>query len=128
MRWTSCGLLLAMTACATPSPSPPTSAACAEVGTASWYRGRSAGGDLVAAHKTLPFGTSVQVTSLDTGRSVLVRINDRGPFRAGRIIDLSTAAAEKLGMKRDGVSQVRLEMDGATGDACPFRDTKLTSS
>ena len=92
---------------------------------ASWYKGRSAARQLEAAHKTLPFGTSVQVTSLDTGRSVVVRINDRGPFRSGRVIDLSTAAAEKLGIKQDGLGQVRLEPDGGSGEACPFPEAQL---
>ncbi|OLY92383.1 rare lipoprotein A [Cnuella takakiae] len=61
-----------------------------------------------AAHKTLPFGTRVKVTNLKNGRSVKVRINDRGPFVKGRIIDLSKKSARKIGMLRDGVSEVRL--------------------
>ncbi len=61
-----------------------------------------------AAHRTLPFGTQVRVTHLDSGRSVTVRINDRGPFVKGRIIDLSQAAARAIGL--DGVGQVRLEV------------------
>jgi rare lipoprotein A len=67
---------------------------------------------LTAAHKTLPFGTCVEVTSLTNGRSVRVRINDRGPYVAGRIIDLSEAAARQLGMISSGVSRVRLDACG----------------
>lgn len=61
-----------------------------------------------AAHKTIPFGTKVKITNLKNGRSVKVRINDRGPFVQGRIIDLSKKAARKLGMLRDGVTEVKL--------------------
>lgn len=63
-------------------------------------------GALTAAHKTLPFGTRVRVVNVRTGRSVVVRINDRGPFIRGRVIDLSKAAARAIGM--DGVAPVRL--------------------
>jgi rare lipoprotein A len=66
--------------------------------------------DLTAAHPTLPFGTYVKVTNLDNGRSVVVRINDRGPFVKGRIIDLSYAAATKLGMSGAGVVPVVIEV------------------
>jgi rare lipoprotein A len=62
-----------------------------------------------AAHKTLPFGTRVTVTNMRNGRSVKVRINDRGPFVAGRVIDLSRRAARKIGMLRDGVTEVELK-------------------
>ena len=65
---------------------------------------------LTAAHKTLPLHTRVRVTRLDTCRSVIVRINDRGPFKPGRIIDLSDAAAEALGMRLMGLAQVRIEV------------------
>jgi rare lipoprotein A len=61
-----------------------------------------------AAHKTLPFGTCVEVTSLSNGRTVRVRINDRGPYVGGRIIDLSEAAARELGLISSGVGRVRL--------------------
>ncbi len=57
---------------------------------------------LTAAHKTLPFGTKLKVTNKNNGRSVVVRINDRGPFIKGRIIDLSKAAASQIGMIRSG--------------------------
>jgi rare lipoprotein A len=63
---------------------------------------------LTAAHKTLPFGTKVKVTNLRNGKSVKVRINDRGPFVAGRIIDLSRKAARKIGMKDEGVGNVKI--------------------
>ncbi|MBD9396355.1 MULTISPECIES: septal ring lytic transglycosylase RlpA family protein [unclassified Pseudomonas] len=64
---------------------------------------------LTAAHRTLPFGTMVRVTNLDNGQSVVVRINDRGPFARGRIIDVSRKAAESLGMLKTGVAPVRVE-------------------
>ena len=72
--------------------------------------------DFTAAHRTLPFGTYVRVTRADTGDSVVVRINDRGPFVAGRIIDLSCAAAEAIGMMFSGVVPVRLEVVDAPPD------------
>ena len=62
-----------------------------------------------AAHKTLPFGTMVTVTNLENGKKVKVRINDRGPYVNGRVIDLSKAAAKKIGMLKDGVINVRLK-------------------
>ena len=65
---------------------------------------------MTAAHKTLPFGTYVRVTNLTNGKSVVVRINDRGPFVKGRIIDLSYAAAEKLGMSETGVAPVEIKV------------------
>jgi hypothetical protein len=65
---------------------------------------------MTAAHKTLPMHTRVRVTRLDTGRSVLVRINDRGPFSPGRIIDLSDAAADALGMKAIGLAHVKIDV------------------
>lgn len=90
-----------------------------EVGIASWYGARyhgrrTANGErfdmnaLTAAHRTLPFGTRVRVTNLGNGRSVVVRINDRGPFVRGRIIDLSRHAAERLGFTRQGVTRVEV--------------------
>jgi rare lipoprotein A len=65
---------------------------------------------LTAAHPSLPFGTMLKVTNLETGRSVTVRINDRGPFKQGRIVDLSPSAAEKLGMVEQGLAKVRLDV------------------
>jgi rare lipoprotein A len=90
-------------------------------GKASWYgpkfHGRATSSkevfnmyDMTAAHKTLPFGTFVMVTNLNNGRSVKVRINDRGPFIRGRIIDLSYAAARVLDMVGSGVVPVRIEI------------------
>lgn len=67
---------------------------------------------MTAAHRTLPFGTRVRVTRVDTGDSIVVRINDRGPFKEGRVIDLSEGAAEHLGMTGVGLAQVRLEVLG----------------
>ncbi len=63
-----------------------------------------------AAHRTLPFGTKVLVTNLKNGKSVIVRINDRGPFAEDRIIDLSKAAAEAIGMISDGVAEVEIKV------------------
>lgn len=63
-----------------------------------------------AAHRTLPFGTRVKVTHLRTGKTTIVRINDRGPHRQGRIIDLSEAAARELGILAEGVARVRIEV------------------
>jgi rare lipoprotein A len=65
---------------------------------------------LTAAHRTLPFSTVVRVTNLENGRSVLLRINDRGPFVAGRILDVSRKAAEELGFIQAGTVAVRLEI------------------
>ena len=92
-----------------------------EKGVASWYgkpfHGRTtANGErydmskMTAAHRTLPFDVMVRVTNLDNGRSVKVRINDRGPFVDGRIIDLSRAAAKKLDLYRPGTGPVRIEV------------------
>jgi rare lipoprotein A len=89
------------------------------LGVASWYGGesgnRTANGEhfrpkwITAAHTTLPLPTYVEVTSLDTGRRIIVRINDRGPFVAGpRIIDLSRGAAEQLGIRERGHARVRV--------------------
>nr|WP_246336032.1 septal ring lytic transglycosylase RlpA family protein [Azomonas macrocytogenes] len=63
---------------------------------------------LVAAHKTLPLGSKVQVTNLQNNKAVTVRINDRGPFKRGRIIDLSRAAAKKIDLLEDGTAPVRI--------------------
>ena len=67
-------------------------------------------GDLTAAHRTLPFGSRVRVTNLSNGQSVTVRINDRGPFVRGRIVDVSHPAAEKLGLVGAGIAKVKLEL------------------
>ncbi len=115
------------------APQPAPSAGYAEEGLASWYgepyHGRpTASGprydmwQMTAAHRTLPFGTVVRVTNTDTGRQVDVTINDRGPFVAGRILDLSRAAAEELGAIGPGVIPVRLELrrigDGMPNEPC----------
>ena len=65
---------------------------------------------LTAAHLTLPFGSKVKVTCLKNGKSVIVRINDRGPHVRGRIIDLSYAAAKKIGLIKLGTAKVKLEV------------------
>ena len=88
-----------------------------QTGIASWYRDhRTASGErfnvnaLAAAHKTLPFGSKVRVVDLKTGNSVIVRINDRGPYIRGRIIDLTVGAARELGMYYRGIARVRIEV------------------
>jgi rare lipoprotein A len=103
------------------SPSQPTG--WREKGGASWYGHpyhgrRTASGEvydmhqLTAAHRTLAFGTVVRVTRRDDGRRVEVRVNDRGPFVKGRIIDLSYAAAKRIGLDLDGVTAVEIEVVG----------------
>jgi rare lipoprotein A len=87
-------------------------------GNAAYYGhpGRTASGEIfrpaemTAAHRTLPFGTRVRVTNTHNGRTVIVRINDRGPFTRGRIIDLSLGAAEVIGMTGRGIATVQLEV------------------
>ena len=94
-----------------------------QTGTASWYgawhHGKvTANGEaydmfaMTAAHKTIPLGSIVKVTRKDTGKSIVVRINDRGPYKKRRIIDLSYAAAKSLAMKRKGVTWVTIEVVG----------------
>ena len=73
--------------------------------------------DMTAAHKTLAFGTRVRVTNVENGKTVTVRINDRGPFVKGRVIDLSLAAAKKLDMVNAGLAKVQLRHAGGTGAA-----------
>ena len=65
---------------------------------------------MTAAHKTLPLGTYVRVRHLENNREIEVRINDRGPFIQGRVLDLSRGAAAQIGMIRDGVAKVRIEV------------------
>ena len=67
---------------------------------------------LTAAHRSLPFGTKVRVTNMNNGRSVVVRINDRGPFTKGKIIDLSAGAARAINMINSGVAPVKVEVLG----------------
>ena len=111
------GLAILASCATTPRQAPKSEAA--EIGLASYYADRfqgrrTASGErydrhaFTAAHRQLKFGTRVHVTRLDNGQSVTVRINDRGPFVQGRIIDLSRAAAETLGMLQAGVIKVRV--------------------
>ena len=65
---------------------------------------------MTAAHRTLPFGSKVRVTNMSNGDSVVVRINDRGPFSRGRVIDVSHAAAREIGMQRSGIARVKLAL------------------
>lgn len=111
-------VVLAAAGCAR-LPRPNTSGV--ETGVASWYGGEFHGratssrevydmNDMTAAHRTLPFGTYVMVTNLENDRSAVVRVNDRGPFVKGRIIDLSYAAARVLGLVGPGTARVRLDV------------------
>lgn len=97
-----------------------------ERGIASWYGDDfhgwvTASGEpydmhrLTAAHRTLPLGTIVRVTNVVNGRHVVIRINDRGPYVNGRILDVSYVAAKRLGMLRDGISAIQLEVVGQHG-------------
>jgi len=106
-----------------------------QTGLASWYgpgfHGKTTSSkeifnmyDLTAAHRTLPFGTHVMVTNLDNGKSAIVRINDRGPFIKGRIIDLSYAAANTLGMIGKGIVKVKIEV---LGDISPKKSEQKFS-
>ena len=112
-------LLLVLTGCATGRASRIDGSGLS--GQASWYgrphhgRRTSSGeiydmNKLTAAHRTLPLGTRVLVTNLDNGRTVEVRINDRGPFRKNRVLDLSYAAARQLGAVGEGVIPVTLKV------------------
>jgi rare lipoprotein A len=69
---------------------------------------------LTAAHRTLPFNTRVRVTNLENGKSVVVRINDRGPFKGDRVIDLSLAAAKAIGMIQQGTAPVTIDVVGSS--------------
>ena len=93
----------------------------AQTGKASYYHDRFHGrktasgvrynkNELSAAHKTLPLGTQVRVTDSRSGKSVVVKINDRGPYAKGRVIDLSRAAARQIGLVNKGVSKVKVEV------------------
>ncbi|WP_033921013.1 septal ring lytic transglycosylase RlpA family protein [Sphingomonas sp. 37zxx] len=106
-----------------------------ELGYASWYGNESgkqtANGErfrpkgISAAHKTLPLPSYVEVTSLETGRTILVRVNDRGPFARGRVIDLSRGAADLLGMRSAGAAAVRVRrVDPSARDAARLRAGK----
>ena len=102
----------------------------AEEGEASWYgpglygRKTASGevlkpGTLTAAHRTLPFGTCLRVTNLENGRTVEVRVNDRGPYAGNRIVDVSETAAHALGMHARGVTRVRLRRCSGSADLDP---------
>jgi len=123
-NWLFVPVLIGAVGCGKPAvrvPSPPAAMLGAEVGIASWYghpyHGRKAANGeiydmnrLTAAHRTLPFNTRVRVRNLENAKSVEVRINDRGPFVRGRIIDLSRAAARSIDMLQSGTARVRLEV------------------
>lgn len=94
-----------------------------ETGIASWYderslfsRGTTALGEpfrpreMAGAHKTIPIPARVRVTNLENSRSIVIRVNDRGPFVRGRVIDLTPAAARRLGFKDQGLTRVRIEV------------------
>ncbi|MFC3940010.1 septal ring lytic transglycosylase RlpA family protein [Pseudomonas gingeri NCPPB 3146 = LMG 5327] len=113
----ACALLTLLAGCATHDIDP---RGYNETGMASYYGARhhgkrTASGEpfdqhgLTAAHRQLPFGTRVKVTNLANDRSVVVRINDRGPHTRGRLIDLSREAAEQLGMLQSGTARVRVQ-------------------
>lgn len=116
---------LLLTACAATShrtaakPAAPQTTGIKQKGIASWYGSecrRTASGEpyrpssMTAAHRTLPFNSQVRVTSIRTGKSVVLRINNRGPYTGGRIIDVSKAAAVELGMIGSGIAKVELEV------------------
>ncbi len=125
MYWLSIvtALLLFCTACASTGPTvnSPSGDRHEAVGLASYYadkfHGRTTASgetynkhEMTAAHRTLPFGTVVRVRAVETRKSVVVRINDRGPFVDGRVIDLSYAAARDMGMIQSGLIEVELEV------------------
>ena len=117
-------------------PVPPTAGA-EEVGYASWYGAphhgrRTASGEvydmhqLTAAHRTMPFGTRLLVTNRDTSQSAEVRVNDRGPFVEGRILDLSYAAARQLGAVGPGIIPVRVRVIALPGTTAAAGDGGFT--
>jgi rare lipoprotein A (peptidoglycan hydrolase) len=92
-----------------------------QTGLASWYgpgffdRRTASGerfdpGDMAAAHRTLPFGTRIRVTNLENGRRVVLRVNDRGPYKKGRVLDVTPIAAKRLGFQHIGVARVRIDV------------------
>ena len=130
--------VISLAACSLPPsriPPPVTASRASQTGIASWYgpgfHGKATASgviynqhELTAAHQTLPLGTRVLVTNLDNGRSIEVLINDRGPFAKGRIIDLSYAAAETLGMIGPGTIPVRIEVvDSSTEKISVIKDS-----
>ena len=121
------GILIILSGCAGGSGKLSTDPGSVQEGGASYYAHKFHGrqtasgeiyneNDMTAAHKTLAFGTTVRVTNLANGKDVVVRINDRGPFVEGRIIDLSYKAAGKLDMISAGVIKARVEILRTDGD------------
>jgi rare lipoprotein A (peptidoglycan hydrolase) len=131
-------LVVAATACATaPVHQPQDWASFRQEGEASWYgpdfHGKiTASGErynmlhLTAAHQQLPFNTLVKVTNLSNGKTATVRINDRGPFLKGRILDLSYGAARALGANGPGVIPVRIQVVGMAAKAQPASPKKIS--
>lgn len=135
MRFAAAFALLGLAACQAPATQPTPAPAAdvapangpAQVGVASYVSPELAGeptasGEphrpdaMTAASRTLPLGASAKVTNTETGASAQVRINDRGPYAKGRILDVSPKAAERLGMKDDGVAKVKVEPMAAPED------------
>jgi len=114
---------MAIAVCSTMAGFASQAEASSQCGKASWYKmgTKTASGErmdaraLAAAHRSLPFGTKVRVDNLSNGRSVVVRINDRGPFVGGRVIDVTQGAAERLGMVHSGVARVKVTVVGGEG-------------
>lgn len=113
----------------------PTACGYAEKGYASWYGPqfhgkRTSSGEtydmyaMTAAHKTLPIPAMVRVTNLENGKQLILRVNDRGPFHKGRIIDLSKAAAQKLGVIAKGTAKVKVEAIGSPNDGYVASNSK----
>jgi len=111
---------LAVASAAGTAPHRPAQALKPQRGLASYYRATASGhataagkrpkpGALTAASKTLPLGTKAKVTNVETGKKVVVTVTDRGPFKNGRIVDVSPKAAERLGFKDDGVAPVKVQ-------------------
>jgi rare lipoprotein A len=107
--------------------------AAPQIGEATWYDlvgRRTADGERLdsttptAAHRSLPLGSCARVTDLDTGQSIIVKINDRGPFSRRSIIDLSPAAARELGMRREGVAAVAVEPVTPTATEAVYRSAE----
>ena len=120
-KWGLIVIALFVSSCAMPAYRQPYAAGYVERGIASWYgedfhgRPTSSGEiynmyDLTAAHKLMPLGTIAKITNLENDQSVVVKINDRGPFIEGRIIDLSYSAAREIGMAEKGLSRVEIEV------------------
>jgi rare lipoprotein A len=102
-----------------------------EAGTASFYHDKFVGRktasgqrfsqkELTCAHRTLPFGTKLKVTNLKTGKAIVVTVNDRGPFKKGRVIDLSRKGATELGFMHDGITSVAIELVSEPGELFAF--------